>query len=91
VDGTDARSPEALASLAWDAFIRGQITEAARLASRASSAAASLTRQSRQQVEVVCVAIAGDAARARDLAAEHLVEFPDDVLVRKVQRACETP
>jgi hypothetical protein len=37
---------------------------------------------------VVCVAISGDAARACDLAAEHLAEFPDDDLVRRVQRAC---
>jgi hypothetical protein len=88
VAGTDARSPEVLASLAWDAFIRGQTTEAARLASSASSAAATAPRRSRQQVEVVCVAIAGDPARAVDLAAEHLAEFPDDALVGKVRRAC---
>jgi hypothetical protein len=89
VSGTDAPEPETLAALAWDAAIRGQTAEAATLASRAASAAAARGRRARQQVDVVCVAVAGDAARAHGLAAEHLAEFPDDQLVRRVQRACE--
>ena len=89
MSGSDARDPETLASLAWDAHIRGQTAEAANLASRAASAAASRGRRARQQVDVVCVAVAGDTGRAYGLAAEHLAEFADDDLVRKVQRACE--
>jgi hypothetical protein len=74
--------------MAWAAHRRGQHAEAACLASRASSAAAGLSRERRQQVEVVCLAVAGDTQRARDLASEHLAEYPDDELVQKVQRAC---
>ena len=82
-------SAHELAVLAWEAWGRNHVGEAASLASRGSSAAAAGTRRERQEVEVVCVAIAGDRARARDLASEHLAEFPADDLVRRVQKASE--
>jgi hypothetical protein len=40
------------------------------------------TRRERQHIEVVLVALRGDLARARALGAEHLSEFPADVLIR---------
>jgi hypothetical protein len=82
-----ARAVE-LATLALQAHRRGQAAEAACLASRASSAASSLSRAQRQQVEVICLAVSGECERAFDLAAEHLAEYPDDELVREVQRGC---
>jgi hypothetical protein len=88
VSGNEATSAPQLAALAWAAHRRGQTAEAACLASRASSAAAGLSRERRQQVEVVCLAVAGDSQRACDLAAEHLAEFPDDELVRAVHERC---
>ncbi len=84
----DSEHVAELATLAWAAHRRGQAAEAACLASRASSAAASLPRERRQQVEVVCLAISGECERAFDLAAEHLTEFPGDELVREVKRGC---
>jgi hypothetical protein len=73
--------------LAWDAYTRQQVADAARLASRASSAAVRGPRRVRQAVEVVCLAVSGEPARAYDLAADHLGEFPDDDLVRRVKDA----
>jgi hypothetical protein len=42
---------------------------------------AGLTRRERQHLDVVAAVLAGDAARASGLAAEHLVDFPGDRLV----------
>jgi DNA-binding GntR family transcriptional regulator len=43
-----------------------------------------LTRKERHHVEIVLLAVAGDVARASALAREHLVEFPDDVVVARL-------
>jgi hypothetical protein len=83
----DRSSAHELAALAWEAWVRNQVGEAASLVSRASTAAATGTRRVRQEVEIVCLAIAGDRARAHDLASEHLAEFPDDTLVIRVKEA----
>ena len=76
-----------LAALAWEAYTRNHLRDAARLASRASGAAVSCPRRDRQEVEVVCLAIAGESERASGLASVHLGEFPDDDLVRRVKEA----
>jgi hypothetical protein len=78
-----------LAVLAWEAYTRHQIADAAKLASRASSAAASGPRRYRQAAEVVCLAIAGDSARAYGLASDHLSEYPHDDLIRRVKEFLE--
>ena len=83
----DPVSAHELAVLAWDAYTRNQVADAARLASRASGAAASCPRRVRQEVEVMCLAVAGETARAYDLATDHLAEFPHDDLVRRVKDA----
>jgi hypothetical protein len=85
----ETRSASDLALLAWEACIRNYVGEAANLASRASRAATSASRRERRIVEVVCVAVAGDGVRALRLAVAHLVEFPDDKLVRRVELAAE--
>jgi len=82
-------SAHELAVLAWEAYTHNQLGDAARLASRASGAAAPGPRRDRQEAEVVCLAIAGDSARAYGLASDHLGEFPDDDLVRRVKEASE--
>jgi hypothetical protein len=74
-----------LAALAWDAYLRGQLADAAMLASRASGAAARAPREIRQRADVVCLVVAGEWERASGLAAEHLAEYPHDDLVRRVQ------
>lgn len=86
----DPRSPSELALLAWGAYARNLRAEAARLASRASVAAESRSRRERQAVQVVCIAVGGDLVRADGLAAEHLAEFPDDELVRRIRDAIDT-
>ena len=43
-----------------------------------------MDRRSRQQVEIVVAAVRGDHDRASVLGREHLLEFPDDALVRAV-------
>jgi hypothetical protein len=48
----------------------------------ALAASSSATRRERQHIEIVLVALRGDLARARALGAEHLTEFPADVLIR---------
>jgi hypothetical protein len=83
----DDRSPIDLALLAWEAFVRNHRADAARLASRASVAAQSRPRRERRAVEVVCIAVGGEPERAAGLAAEHLAEFPDDGLVRRIKEA----
>ena len=85
----DPLSAHELAVLAWEAYTRNQVADAARLASRASSAAVSGPRRDRQEVEVVCLAVAGQTARAYGLASDHLGEFPNDDLVRRVQQASQ--
>ena len=85
----DPRSAHELAVLAWEAYLRHQVADAARLASRASGAAVSGPRRLRQEVEVVCLAIAGESARASGLASDHLGEFPHDDLVRRIKDASE--
>ena len=65
-----------LAVLAWEAYTRNHLGDAARLASRASGAAVPCPPRDRQVVEVVCLAIAGESERASGLAAVHLGEFP---------------
>ncbi|HEX5588257.1 MAG TPA: hypothetical protein VFZ17_13175 [Acidimicrobiia bacterium] len=85
----DPLSAHDLADLAWAAYLRNQVADAAKLASRASGAAVSCSRRDRQEVEVVCLAIAGEAARAYGLASVHLGEFPHDDLVRRVKEAAE--
>jgi hypothetical protein len=80
-------SAHQLAVLAWDAFTRDQVVDAVSLASRASGAAVACPRRERQEVEVVCLAIAGEWARASGLASEHLGEFPDDDLVTRIHEA----
>jgi len=85
----DRRSAHELAVLAWEAFTRNQVADAARLASRASGAALSRPRRDRQEVEVVCLAVSGETARAYGLASVHLGEFPHDDLVRRVKDASE--
>ncbi len=44
-------------------------------------------RRDRQEVQVVCLAIAGESDRACGLASVHLGEFPHDDLVRRVRKA----
>ena len=83
----DPLSAHELAVLAWEAYTRNQVADAARLASRASGAAVSRPRRDRQEVEVVCLAIAGESARAYGLASDHLGEFPHDDLVRRIKEA----
>ena len=85
----DPLSAHELAVLAWEAYTRNQVADAARLASRASGAAASCPRRDRQEVEVVCLAIAGESARAYGLASDHLGEFPHDDLIKRVKDASE--
>jgi hypothetical protein len=48
------------------------------------------TRRERQHVEILALATAGNMARARALAAEHLGDFPEDRLVRYVLRGGRT-
>ena len=86
----DRLSAHELAVLAWEASTRNQVADAARLASRASRAAVSCPRRDRQEVEVVCLAVVGESARAYGLAAEHLREFPSDDLVRRVKETSGT-
>jgi hypothetical protein len=83
----DLLSPSELAVLAWGAYSRNLRADAARLASRASVAVQSRSRRERQAVEVVCIAVGGDPVRAYGLAAEHLAEFPDDELIRRIKDA----
>jgi hypothetical protein len=85
----DPLSAHELAVLAWEAYTRNQVADAARLASRASRAAVSCPRRHRQEIEVVCLAISGESARAYGLAYDHLGEFPHDDLVRRVKDASE--
>jgi hypothetical protein len=85
VPDNDQLSAHELAVLAWEAHTRHQTLDAATLASRASGAAASGRRHDRQEVEVVCLAIAGEAARAYGLASDHLSEYPQDDLIRRVK------
>jgi hypothetical protein len=47
----------------------------------ALATSSSATRRERQHIEIVMVALRGDIARARALGAEHLTEFPADVLI----------
>jgi hypothetical protein len=89
VPDDDPLSSHALAVLAWEAYTRHHVGDAARLASRASRAAVSCPRRDRQVVEVVCLAIAGEPERASGLASVHLGEFPHDDLVRRVKGALE--
>ncbi len=49
---------------------------------RALATSSPATRRERQHIEIVMVALRGDMARARALGAEHLSEFPADVLIR---------
>ncbi len=84
----DLVDAETLAGLAWNAYERGQLGEATRLVSRASEAAAAGSRRERQLIEVVCLAVTGDTGRAYGLSSEHLAEFPQDALVRRVQAHC---
>ena len=85
----DHLSAHDLAALAWEAHTRHQVAEAVRLASRASGAAVACPRRIRQEVEVVCLAVVGESARAYGLASDHLGEFPHDDLVRWVKDASE--
>ena len=50
-----------------------------------------MARAARQRAEILATIRAGDLARARILAAEHLLEFPDDDIVRAALRraGCE--
>jgi hypothetical protein len=89
VPDDDVLSAHDLAALAWQAYTRHQIADATRLASRASIVAVSCPRRDRQEVEVVCLAVAGESARASGLASVHLGEFPRDDLVRRVKEASE--
>ena len=43
-----------------------------------------LTRAERQHREIVSLLLAGDRARGRALAMEHLAEFPDDLVVTRL-------
>lgn len=85
----DPLSAHELAVLAWEAYTRNQVADAASLASRASSTAVSGPRRDRQEVEVVCLAVAGESTRAYGLASDHLDEFPLDDLVRRVRDASQ--
>jgi hypothetical protein len=76
-----------LAVRAWAARGQGQCAMALYLVARAARVTAAEPRRVRQAVEVVSLVVHGDATRARGLAAEHLVEFPDDGLVRQVLEA----
>jgi hypothetical protein len=89
VPDDDPLTAHELAVLAWEAYTRNHVGDAARLASRASGAAVSCSRRDRQEVEVVCLAIAGESARAYGLASDHLGEFPDDELVRRVKETSQ--
>jgi hypothetical protein len=46
-----------------------------------------LTRFERQQREIVSVLLAGDRARGKALALEHLADFPDDLVVTRLLAA----
>jgi hypothetical protein len=85
VPDDDRLSGHDLAVLAWEACTRHQMADAARLASRASTAVASGPRRDRQEVEVVCLAVAGESVRAYGLASDHLSEFPHDELIGRVK------
>jgi hypothetical protein len=45
-----------------------------------------MARADRQRAEILAALRAADLARARVLGAEHLLEFPDDVVVRAALR-----
>jgi hypothetical protein len=89
VPDDDRLTAHDLAVLAWEAYVRHHVGDAARLASRASAAAVSGPRRDRQEVEVVCLAIAGESERASGLASDHLSEFPDDDLVGRIREALD--
>lgn len=46
-----------------------------------------LTRSERQHREIVSLLLSDDRARGRALALEHLAEFPDDLVVRRLVAA----
>jgi hypothetical protein len=50
-----------------------------------------MARADRQRAEILATITAGDLVRARILGAEHLLEFPDDDIVRAALRrvGCE--
>lgn len=77
-----------LAAQAWQAWAQGNKATAQRLASAAVAAVQRQPRRERQHVQVVHLAVTGDLGRASGLAAEHLAEFPDDELIRRVRAAC---
>ena len=86
--GADGSSAVDSSTRAWDAWTRGDRSEAERLSVAATRALTFANRRERQLVEIVRLAITGHAARAHDLASEHLSEFPHDVLVVRVRTAC---
>jgi hypothetical protein len=53
---------------------------------RALDGSTRATRRERQHIEIIAGVVRGDSERARALAQDHLVEFPDDVLIEYVLR-----
>jgi hypothetical protein len=87
-DRAEARK---LASEAWEAWTRGDMTSAQHLVSAAWAGAEGGPRSERQVVQVVRHAVGGELARACGLACEHLSEFPDDELARAIRLALSCP
>ena len=73
----------ALARVALDLAIdaRGLAAEEHEWADRADTTSAGATRRERQHIEVIRLVLSGERERAAVLGREHLLEFPNDVLV----------
>lgn len=82
-DDTLALAPTALAHVHQTA---GRAAEARAAAATAQKLSAGTSWRERRQVEVVCLAVDGQTAKAIDLAREHLKELPRDaIVVRQLQ------
>jgi hypothetical protein len=84
VTAHDTAPLETVAVRAWDAWRQGRVTQARSLARAASAAARQRPRRQRQQIQIVQLAVDGEWDRATGLAAEHLAEFPNDQLIRRL-------
>jgi len=58
--------------------------EASEASQRAIRSLRAGARRERQQLEIVALVLTGEHGRARGLSAEHLAEFPHDVLIRSL-------
>jgi hypothetical protein len=77
----DASLGIAGAALAWCAAGQAGADPTPLDAAELPMAPARATRRERQHIEIIGTALRGDGERARALGAEHLREFPNDVLI----------